>query len=89
MSLMLPSVSTRCPSGPTEMLLEGKGGLLVPVGDVAALAHAMSQAIGDTVASRERAEEAFAHLDRFRPEPVARRYEALADELAQLASSSR
>lgn len=41
LALGIPSVSTRCPSGPDELLADGRYGPLVPVGDHAALAAAM------------------------------------------------
>lgn len=45
MALGIPIVSTACPSGPSEVLDEGKYGLLVPVGDSDAMAKALIKAL--------------------------------------------
>lgn len=44
----VPVVSTDCPSGPREILSEGRYGKLVPVGDADALWMAMEQALAET-----------------------------------------
>src|SRR3546814_17408073 len=41
-----PVVSTACPSGPDEILEQGRWGRLVPVGEAAALAPASGRASG-------------------------------------------
>jgi glycosyltransferase involved in cell wall biosynthesis len=53
LAIGLPVVATRCPSGPDEILEEGRWGTLVPVGDVQALATAMVQALRQPTADRE------------------------------------
>jgi glycosyltransferase involved in cell wall biosynthesis len=45
LTIGMPIVSTACPSGPDEILENGRWGALVPVEDVEALAGAMSQAL--------------------------------------------
>ena len=45
MALGVPVVSTDCPSGPAEMLEQGRFGPLVPVGDADALAQAILQTL--------------------------------------------
>lgn len=68
-----PAVSTDCPSGPREILLDGELGALVPVDDDAALAEAMMRALDapprrETLMARgrgfsvERAADAYARL---------------------------
>lgn len=56
----LPVVSTDCPSGPREILVDGKYGKLVPVGDSKALALAMVESLTtehDPLALIERAQD--------------------------------
>jgi len=87
MSLRLPIVASRCPSGPSEMLLEGRAGLLCPVGDSRALAQGIADILDGPDEAKQRADEAYAHVDRFRPERIAREYEDLARELADLSGA--
>ncbi|MCF7728059.1 glycosyltransferase [Sulfitobacter sp. M22] len=65
-----PVVSTDCPSGPAEILEDGKYGRLVPVRDSQALADAMQDALTtshDPALLKQRASE-------FAPEIAAKRY---------------
>ena len=47
MACGVPVVSTDCPSGPAEVLADGKWGRLCPVGDVPALARAIVDTLDD------------------------------------------
>ena len=48
LALGLPVVSTDCPTGPREILGDGRFGRLVPVGDPTAMAQAMLAALADS-----------------------------------------
>ncbi|MDB5969470.1 MAG: glycosyl transferase family 1 [Hydrocarboniphaga sp.] len=70
LALGVPCVSTRCPSGPEELLADGRYGPLVAVGDHAALAQAMLA----TLASPLPAEQLRAAVAEYRVELSAQRY---------------
>jgi len=89
MALSIPVVSTRCPSGPAEMLMDGEAGLLCRVGDPDDLARAILETLDDPVATGRRVATATEHLQRFDPRKVTRDYEALADELASIGQKRR
>ncbi|MCP5368313.1 MAG: glycosyltransferase [Hyphomicrobiales bacterium] len=64
--LGLPAVATDCRSGPAEIVADGETGLLVPTGDVDALARALGRLLADGAArarfgaaARERARRMF------------------------------
>ena len=70
LSCGLPVVSTDCPSGPAEILDNGRFGRLVPVNDADALSQAMTQALAqphDKDLLKARARD-------FDPEKAARKY---------------
>jgi glycosyltransferase involved in cell wall biosynthesis len=68
-----PVVSTDCPTGPREILENGRLGPLVPVGDSSALAAAMVRVLENPGSRSERVES----CNRYRVETVLDRYEAL------------
>lgn len=53
LSVGMNVVATRCPSGPEEILENGRWGRLVPVGDVATMADAMGQALVQPPSDRD------------------------------------
>ena len=78
-----PVVSTDCPSGPAEILMQGRYGKLVPVGDVGALATAMARTLDEPLPAetlRRRAED-------FSRERSVRDYLALFETIRQAATA--
>jgi glycosyltransferase involved in cell wall biosynthesis len=47
MALGLPVISTNCPHGPSEIIEDGRSGILVPVENSQAIAEAMLRVLGD------------------------------------------
>lgn len=66
----VPVVSTNCP-GPNEILCNGKWGIIVPIGDVKALAAAIEDALGNTLLQRR---ELVERAKRFSVESAADKY---------------
>ena len=78
-----PVISTRCPYGPDELIDEESTGLLVPVGDAAALGEALVRLSRDPGAvQRMGAEARKRSAERFATEVVCAAYEDLFVALA-------
>lgn len=69
LALKTPIVSTDCPSGPSEILNEGKYGCLVPVGDFTAMAAAMASVIEGKYLTAPKS-----WIQQFTPEVVIEKY---------------
>ncbi|MER7984583.1 glycosyltransferase [Streptomyces noursei] len=77
----VPVVGTGRPSGPTELLQGGGGGVLVPCDDGRALAGALLDLVEDPERRRALGAAALESARRHGPGPVAERYQALFEEL--------
>jgi glycosyltransferase involved in cell wall biosynthesis len=83
MSLGLPVVSFDCPTGPREVIQNGRSGVLVPDGDVDALAKAMLAVIEDPEHRRALGVGASARAKDFALDSIGPRWEALIAEISR------
>jgi len=73
-ALGVPAVSTDCPSGPREILMNGAAGPLVAVGDFQTLAAEILRLLEDKELARRFADEGLKGVGRFRPEKAIKQY---------------
>jgi len=74
-------VGTDCPTGPREILDDGKAGLLTPVGDAPALAAAMLQGLCDHDLRASLSRAALQHADLFSVATFRREFRRLLETL--------
>ena len=76
MGASLPIVSTAC-TGSAEIVTDGINGVLVPVGDVQALADGMRRVMRDAALRRKLGENALATARRYHPTVIVPRWDAV------------
>lgn len=76
-----PVVSTDCPSGPREILLNGQCGVLVPMKEPEAMAKAILDVLRNPDKAKQLIEESREHIGRFRPDTAVNEYLALIEDL--------
>jgi glycosyltransferase involved in cell wall biosynthesis len=82
MALGLPVISTACPHGPSEILEEGRAGLLVPAADAPALAEGILKVLKDAALRARLSEAAKRRATEFSAEKWVGIYEQLFCQVA-------
>lgn len=83
MSCGLPAVSFDCPSGPAEIITEGKDGFLVKTANYQALAEKIIYLIENETVRTEMGNNARMNMQRFAPEKVMPRWIGLFEQIAK------
>jgi glycosyltransferase involved in cell wall biosynthesis len=77
MACGIPVISTRCPSGPDEIITDGVNGLLVPVADETALAGAILRLLKDKKLAVKLAQGGTKRAEDFAITKIIKQYEAI------------
>jgi len=83
MACGIPVIATRCPYGPEEIITDGVNGLLVPVGDVNALAEAILRLLDDEPLRRRLGEAGRRRAEDFDVQKMVSRYEMLFERISE------
>ena len=75
MALGIPSVATRCPTGPDEIITEGVDGILVPPADEKAIADAIKKLLLDEDLRKRLSEAGKRRIQDFAVEKIVKQYE--------------
>jgi len=89
LSLGIPSIATRCPTGPDEIITDGVNGILVPVADERALADAIKKLILDEPLRRRLSEAGKIQSQDFEVKKIVKQFEkAIGDVCAASAGKN-
>jgi glycosyltransferase involved in cell wall biosynthesis len=81
LGLGTPVISTDCPGGSADLLMDGKAGPLVPIGDSHALADAILSILKNPQLAASYVLEGQTSLERFRPEVSIHKYMEMVESL--------
>ena len=79
----IPVISTDCPHGPSEILLDGKAGSLTPINDYVTMASKMSEILTNPKIAEAYVQTASENLYRFQPKLALDKYDLIFKQVIQ------